>query len=68
MFCFKPHLFSDFLRAAPLLDSPFTHGELGAILPPGNEALRDYINGFIDKERQSGRLDELKSIYLHGRP
>ena len=52
--------------AAPLLDSPFTNGELGALLPPGNEALRDYVNGFIGRERQSGRLDELKSIYLDG--
>ena len=51
---------------APLMDSPFTHGELGALLPPGNEALRDYVNDFINKERQSGRLDELKSIYLDG--
>ena len=52
--------------AAPLLDSPFTNGELGILLPPGNEALRDYVNGFIGRERQSGRLDELKSIYLDG--
>ena len=52
--------------AAPLLDSPFTRGELGALLPPGNEVLRDHINGFIDRARRSGRLDELKSIYLHG--
>ena len=52
--------------AAPLLDKPFTHGQLGALLPPGNEALRDYVNGFIGQERRTGRLDELKTIYLHG--
>jgi len=52
--------------AAPLLDSPFTRGELGALLPPGSEALLDHVNGFIDRARRSGRLDELKSIYLHG--
>ncbi|MBR5023841.1 MAG: transporter substrate-binding domain-containing protein, partial [Victivallales bacterium] len=52
--------------AALLLDSPFTNGELGVLLPPGNEALRDYVNDFINRERQSGRLDELKSIYLDG--
>ena len=52
--------------AAPLLDSPFTNGELGVLLPPGNETLRDYVNVFIGKERQNGRLDELKSIYLDG--
>ena len=50
--------------AAPLLDSPFTHGELGALLPPGSETLLDYVNGFIGRERQSGRLDELKSRCL----
>ena len=52
--------------AAPLLASPFTHGELGALFPPGNEALRDHVNDFIDRERQSGRLDDLKSRHLHG--
>lgn len=50
--------------AAPLLDSPFTHGELGVLLPPGNEALRDHVNNFLDRSRRSGRLDELKSVYL----
>ncbi|MBQ9337420.1 MAG: transporter substrate-binding domain-containing protein [Lentisphaeria bacterium] len=52
--------------AAPLLDKPFTRGLLGALLPPGNEALREYVNNFILRERQSGRLEELKAIYLHG--
>ncbi len=51
--------------AAPLLNRPFTHGELGALLPPGNETLLGYVNSFIEKERQSGRLDELSLIYLH---
>ena len=53
--------------AAPLLDKPFTHGQLGALLPPGNEALRDYVNGFLGQERRTGRLDELKKQYLHGK-
>lgn len=53
--------------AAPLLDAPFTRGELGVLLPPGNETLRDYINGFIMKARQSGRLDEFKAKYLHNK-
>lgn len=51
--------------AAPLLDAPFTRGELGALLPPGNKTLRDYINGFIAKARKNGRLEELKAEYLH---
>lgn len=54
--------------AAPLLDKPFTHGQLGFLLPPGREALLDFVNRFIRKERASGRLDELTDIYLRGRP
>ncbi len=53
--------------AAPLLDKPFTRGQLGVLLPPGNESLRNYVNGFIRAERERGRLDELKKIYLHNR-
>ena len=51
--------------AAPLLDHPFTRGELGVLLPPGNETLLRYVNGFIEQERSSGRLDELVKQYLH---
>lgn len=51
--------------AAPLLDRPFTHGQLGVLLPPGSEALLEYVNGFLEKERRSGRLDELSGQYIH---
>jgi cyclohexadienyl dehydratase len=51
--------------AAPLLDRPFTHGQLGALLPPGNETLLEYVNCFIETERRSGRLNELSILYLH---
>ena len=53
--------------AAPLLKEPFTRGQLGFLLPPGSEPLLEYVNGFIEKERESGRLDELGEIYLRGR-
>ncbi|MBP5586104.1 MAG: transporter substrate-binding domain-containing protein [Lentisphaeria bacterium] len=53
--------------AAPLLDAPFTRGELGVLLPPGGETLLEYVNGFLEKERGSGRMDELGDIYLRGR-
>ena len=52
--------------AAPLINAPFTHGELGALLPPGSETLLACVNDFLRRERQSGRLDELKKIHLHG--
>ena len=52
--------------AAPLLNAPFTRGRLGFLLPPGSESLLEYVNGFIEKERESGRFDELGEIYLRG--
>ena len=52
--------------AAPLLDRPFTQGQLGVLLPPGSEALRDHVNDFLKRKRQSGRLEEWKKTYLHG--
>ncbi len=51
--------------AAPLLDRPFTRGQLGVLLPRGNEALLEYVNGFLEQERRRGRLDELSEQYLH---
>ena len=53
--------------AAPLLNAPFTRDRLGFLLPPGSESLLDYVNGFIEKERGSGRIDELTDIYLRGK-
>ncbi len=53
--------------AAPLISAPFTRGELGALLPPGNETLRDHVDAFLARARRSGRLEKLKSIYLHGK-
>ena len=52
--------------AAPLLNRPFTHGELGFLLPPGSESLLEFVNAFIAEERESGRLNELGEIYLRG--
>ncbi|MBR6373392.1 MAG: transporter substrate-binding domain-containing protein [Victivallales bacterium] len=52
--------------AAPLLDKPFTHGQIGALLPPGNKALLDYVNQFIKQAREKGRLDELQRIHMKG--
>ncbi len=53
--------------AAPLQDAPFTHGQIGALLPPGSESLLDHVNDFIRRERKSGHLEILKKINLrHG--
>ncbi len=52
--------------AAPLIHEPFTHGQLGALMPKGSEDLLDYVNAFLARERASGRLDELAAQYIYG--
>lgn len=49
--------------AAPLIHEPFTHGELGILMPKGSEDLLDYVNEFLAKEKDSGRIDELAYEY-----
>ena len=53
--------------AAPLINDPFTRGQLGALLPNGSEELLEYVNAFIAKERESGRLEELAQQYIYGK-
>ncbi|MGX8679933.1 MAG: transporter substrate-binding domain-containing protein [bacterium] len=50
--------------AAPLIHEPFTHGELGVLMPKGSEDLLDYVNAFLKKEKESGRIDELADEYF----
>lgn len=50
--------------AAPLIHEPFTHGELGVLMPKGSEDLLDYVNGFLQKEKESGRIDDLADDYF----
>lgn len=50
--------------AAPLIFEPFTHGELGVLMPKGSEDLLAYVNEFLDKEKKSGRIDELADDYF----
>ena len=51
--------------AAPLIDAPFTNGQLGVLMPKGSEDLLDYVNAFLAEEKESGRIDELaqRTIY-----
>jgi len=51
--------------AAPLLHAPFTHGELGVLMPQGSEDLLEFVNRFLAAERESGRLDELAQAYIY---
>ena len=50
--------------AAPLIFEPFTHGELGVLMPKGSEDLLAYVNEFLEKEKKSGRIDELADDYF----
>lgn len=50
--------------AAPLIDAPFTHGQLGVLMPKGSEDLLAFVNDFLAMERETGRLDELAEKYI----
>ena len=52
--------------AAPLIHEPFTHGELGVLMPKGSEDLLDYVNAFLSEEKKCGRIDELAEEYIYG--
>ena len=51
--------------AAPLIYEPFTHGELGVLMPKGSEDLLAYVNAFLEEEIASGRIDELAEAYIY---
>ena len=51
--------------AAPLIYEPFTHGELGVLMPKGSEDLLAYVNAFLGEEIASGRIDELAEEYIY---
>ena len=54
--------------AAPLIHDPFTDGELGFLMPKGNEDLLEYVNAFIRREKESGRIDQLADKYIYRTP
>ena len=49
--------------AAPLIHKPFTHGEIGILMPKGSEDLLEYVNEFLLKEKKTGRIDELAKMH-----
>ena len=51
--------------AAPFIHEPFTNGEIGVLMPKGSEDLLDYVNDFLTKEKQSGRIDALADEYFY---
>ena len=51
--------------AAPLIFEPFTHGDLGVLMPKGSEELLAYVNQFLAEEAASGRISELAEKYIY---
>jgi ABC-type amino acid transport substrate-binding protein len=49
---------------APLIDKPFTHGEIGVLMRKGNPDLKLFINKVIKRMKEDGRLQQLKKKYL----
>jgi ABC-type amino acid transport substrate-binding protein len=51
--------------AAPLINEPFTRGELGILMPKGSEKLLEEVNAFLKQEKENGRIDELADKYIY---
>ena len=51
--------------AAPLIHEPFTHGQLGVLMPKGSEDLLDYVNAFLVEEKASGTIEEMAKEYIY---
>lgn len=51
--------------AAPLINDPFTHGEMGILMPKGYERLLSYVNAFIEREKDSGLIEMLANKYIY---
>ena len=47
--------------AAPMINRPFTLGGFGVLMPKGSEELLNYVNGFLEDERKSGRIGRGKN-------
>jgi len=49
--------------AAPLLDKPFTHGEIGVLMQKGQEDLLQMVNNVIRQMKADGSLQKLHEKY-----
>lgn len=54
---------TDSRLAAPLLNAPFTHGEIGVLMQKGQEDLLKMVNNSIRKMKQDGNLRRLHEKY-----
>ncbi len=51
--------------AAPLINEPFTRGQLGILMPKSQRRLLNYVNSFIEKETAGGFIDILTNKYIY---
>jgi len=49
--------------AAPLLDAPFTHGEIGVLMRQGQDDLLALVNSIIRQMKSDGTLRQLTEKY-----
>lgn len=49
--------------AAPLIDSPFTHGEIGVLMRKGQDDLLQFVNTVISQMKADGTLRQLHQKY-----
>ena len=54
---------TDSRLAAPLLDKPFTHGEIGVLMQKGQGDLLQMVNNLIDRKKADGSLRQLHEKY-----
>ena len=54
---------TDSRLASPLLNAPFTHGEIGVLMQMGQEDLLKMVNNSIRKMKQDGNLRRLHEKY-----
>ena len=54
---------NDIRLAAPLLNEPFTHGEIGVLMRQGQEDLLQMVNNTISRMKQDGTLRRLHEKY-----
>ena len=54
---------TDSRLAAPLLDKPFTHGEIGVLMQKGQDDLLQMVNNYISEMKSDGTLRRLHQKY-----
>ena len=49
--------------SAPIVDKPFTSGQIGILFRQDNDDLKAFLNDLLDRMRQDGRMDSLKALH-----